>query len=95
VRDVRAEHARLAAAGVPITLEPATESWGLIEMWIEDPDGLRIVWSRFAPITLSAVTRDRLHRQGDEPVRHINRIGAFSGPADDANFMQANRPFAA
>ncbi|HYB46077.1 MAG TPA: VOC family protein [Streptosporangiaceae bacterium] len=43
VRDVRAEHARLAAVGVPVIREPATEPWGLIEMWIEDPDGLRIV----------------------------------------------------
>jgi predicted enzyme related to lactoylglutathione lyase len=42
VRDVRAEHARLAAAGVPIMREPITEPWGLIEMWIEDPDGIRI-----------------------------------------------------
>ena len=43
VRDVRAEHGRLAAAGVPVIREPATESWGLIEMWIEDPDGIQIV----------------------------------------------------
>ena len=43
VRDVRAEHARLAGAGVQIIREPATEPWGLIEMWIEDPDGIRIV----------------------------------------------------
>jgi catechol 2,3-dioxygenase-like lactoylglutathione lyase family enzyme len=43
VRDVRAEHARLAGAGVHIIREPATEPWGLIEMWIEDPDGIRIV----------------------------------------------------
>jgi predicted enzyme related to lactoylglutathione lyase len=43
VRDVHAEHARLAAAAVPIIREPATEPWGLIEMWIEDPDGIRIV----------------------------------------------------
>ena len=43
VRDVHAEHARLAAAGVPIVREPAAEPWGLIEMWIEDPDGVRIV----------------------------------------------------
>jgi catechol 2,3-dioxygenase-like lactoylglutathione lyase family enzyme len=43
VRDVRAEHARLAAAGVPVTREPVVESWGLTEMWIEDPDGTRIV----------------------------------------------------
>ena len=43
VRDVREEHARLAAAGVPVIREPVTEPWGLIEMWIEDPDGIRIV----------------------------------------------------
>ena len=43
VRDVRAEHARLAAAGVPIAREPAAEPWGLIEMHIDDPDGIRIV----------------------------------------------------
>ena len=43
VRDVHAEHARLAAAGVPVIREPAAEPWGLIEMWIEDPDGVRIV----------------------------------------------------
>jgi len=43
VRDVHAEHARLAAAGVPIIRGPATEPWGLTEMWIQDPDGTQIV----------------------------------------------------
>jgi catechol 2,3-dioxygenase-like lactoylglutathione lyase family enzyme len=43
VRDIYAEHARLAAAAVRIIRESATEPWGLIEMWIEDPDGIRIV----------------------------------------------------
>ncbi|HTU03869.1 MAG TPA: VOC family protein [Candidatus Sulfotelmatobacter sp.] len=43
VRDVRAEHGRLAAAGVRILREPAEEPWGLTEMWIQDPDGVRIV----------------------------------------------------
>jgi catechol 2,3-dioxygenase-like lactoylglutathione lyase family enzyme len=43
VRDVQAEHAALAAAGVPIIREPVAEPWGLIEMWIEDPDGIPIV----------------------------------------------------
>jgi catechol 2,3-dioxygenase-like lactoylglutathione lyase family enzyme len=43
VRDVHAEHSRLAAAGVPILREPVTEPWGLTEMWIEDPDGVRVV----------------------------------------------------
>src|SRR5215472_17165489 len=32
VRDMRAEHARLAAAAARIIGEPATEPWGLIEM---------------------------------------------------------------
>jgi catechol 2,3-dioxygenase-like lactoylglutathione lyase family enzyme len=43
VRNVQAEHERLAAAGVRVLREPATEPWGLTEMWIEDPDGVRIV----------------------------------------------------
>jgi predicted enzyme related to lactoylglutathione lyase len=43
VRDVSAEHRRLAAAGVPVIRAPAAEPWGLTEMWIEDPDGIRIV----------------------------------------------------
>ncbi|MCW2538376.1 MAG: Glyoxalase/bleomycin resistance protein/dioxygenase [Frankiales bacterium] len=43
VRDVAAEHARLAGAGVPIVRPPAAEPWGLIEMWIADPAGTRIV----------------------------------------------------
>jgi predicted enzyme related to lactoylglutathione lyase len=43
VRDVQAEHGRLAAAGARILRGPVAESWGLIEMWIEDPDGVQIV----------------------------------------------------
>jgi catechol 2,3-dioxygenase-like lactoylglutathione lyase family enzyme len=43
VRDVHAEHKRLAAQGVTIVREPIQEPWGLTEMWIEDPDGVRIV----------------------------------------------------
>jgi predicted enzyme related to lactoylglutathione lyase len=42
VRDVAGEHDRLAAAGVPVTRPPRREPWGLVEMWIEDPDGVRI-----------------------------------------------------
>jgi catechol 2,3-dioxygenase-like lactoylglutathione lyase family enzyme len=44
VRDVRAEHERLVAAGAQVTREPRPEPWGLVEMWIEDPDGIRIVF---------------------------------------------------
>ncbi len=43
VRDVQAEHGRLAAAGARVLRGPAAESRGLIEMWIEDPDGVQIV----------------------------------------------------
>ena len=43
VRDVQAEHRRLLVAGVPVLREPQQEPWGLVEMWIADPDGVRIV----------------------------------------------------
>lgn len=43
VRDVRQEHYRLLAAGVRVLRAPQQEPWGLIEAWIEDPDGLRLI----------------------------------------------------
>jgi catechol 2,3-dioxygenase-like lactoylglutathione lyase family enzyme len=43
VRDIAMERDRLRAAGVVVTREPAVEPWGLVEMWVEDPDGLPIV----------------------------------------------------
>jgi catechol 2,3-dioxygenase-like lactoylglutathione lyase family enzyme len=42
VRDAGAEHDRLAALGVPVLRAPQLEAWGLIELWIADPDGIRI-----------------------------------------------------
>jgi predicted enzyme related to lactoylglutathione lyase len=42
VRDAEAAVAELADRGVPIVRAPQLEPWGLIEAWIEDPDGLRI-----------------------------------------------------
>ncbi|MEV4294808.1 VOC family protein [Microbispora rosea] len=43
VRDVQREHDRLVEAGVRVSRPPRLEPWGLVEMWIEDPDGLPIV----------------------------------------------------
>ncbi|MGW0882789.1 VOC family protein [Streptomyces sp. NPDC002671] len=43
VEDVAAAHDELRGNGVPIVRPPVGEPWGLIEMWIEDPDGLKIV----------------------------------------------------
>jgi catechol 2,3-dioxygenase-like lactoylglutathione lyase family enzyme len=43
VRDLTAEQQRLQAAGVEIVRAPEREPWGLLEMWIADPDGVRIV----------------------------------------------------
>ncbi len=43
VRDVAVEHRRLAAAGVPVVQEPALQPWGLVEMQVEAPDGVRLV----------------------------------------------------
>jgi predicted enzyme related to lactoylglutathione lyase len=42
VRNVAREHERLADVGVTVTRPPRREPWGLVEMWIEDPDGVRI-----------------------------------------------------
>lgn len=42
VRDVDAAHEELLAAGVEILRAPETEPWGLREMWVADPDGVRV-----------------------------------------------------
>ncbi|MFJ8199499.1 VOC family protein [Streptomyces sp. NPDC096152] len=43
VADVTAAHDELRARGVPIVRPPVREPWGLVEMWIEDPDGTPVV----------------------------------------------------
>ncbi|MCK4176187.1 VOC family protein [Aciditerrimonas ferrireducens] len=43
VRDLRAELARLQAAGLEPVREARLEPWGLLEAWIQDPEGLPIV----------------------------------------------------
>ncbi|MET7377285.1 VOC family protein [Streptomyces sp. NPDC005526] len=43
VADVAAAHDELRARGVPIVRPPVREPWGLVEMWIEDPDGTPVV----------------------------------------------------
>ncbi|MFD5514596.1 VOC family protein [Streptomyces sp. NPDC127066] len=43
VADMTAAHEELTAAGVEVLRGPVREPWGLIEMWIADPDGTEIV----------------------------------------------------
>ncbi|MFG2372131.1 VOC family protein [Streptomyces sp. NPDC048504] len=43
VADAGAAHEELRAKGVEIARPPVKEPWGLVEMWISDPDGTRIV----------------------------------------------------
>jgi predicted enzyme related to lactoylglutathione lyase len=43
VADVGAAHDQLRERGVEIVRPPVREPWGLIEMWIADPDGTPIV----------------------------------------------------
>lgn len=43
VADAQAAHEELRAAGAEILRAPQREPWGLIEMWIADPDGHRLV----------------------------------------------------
>ncbi|RLL69934.1 VOC family protein [Streptomyces sp. Z26] len=42
VADVAAAHAELVERGVEVLRAPVREPWGLVEMWISDPDGVRI-----------------------------------------------------
>lgn len=42
VRELAAARQQLGARGVQILREPKREPWGLLEMWIADPDGVRI-----------------------------------------------------
>ena len=43
VEDVAAAHEELRSKGVEIVRPPLREPWGLVERWIADPDGTRIV----------------------------------------------------
>jgi catechol 2,3-dioxygenase-like lactoylglutathione lyase family enzyme len=42
VRELAAARRELGGRGVPVLREPKQEPWGLWEMWIADPDGVRI-----------------------------------------------------
>jgi predicted enzyme related to lactoylglutathione lyase len=42
VEDVAAVHGELSEKGVEVLRPPVREPWGLVEMWITDPDGVRI-----------------------------------------------------
>jgi predicted enzyme related to lactoylglutathione lyase len=59
VRDVEAEQQALLAAGVTVLRDPQLEPWGLVEMWIKDPDGV--------PIVLVEVPADHPLRRDQRP----------------------------
>jgi catechol 2,3-dioxygenase-like lactoylglutathione lyase family enzyme len=42
VRELAVARGELGGRGVRILREPRREPWGLLEMWIADPDGVRI-----------------------------------------------------
>ncbi|MBT2528255.1 VOC family protein [Streptomyces sp. ISL-99] len=42
VADASAAYDDLSAHGVEVLRPPVREPWGLIEMWVADPDGVRI-----------------------------------------------------
>ncbi|AEN08403.1 MULTISPECIES: glyoxalase superfamily protein [unclassified Streptomyces] len=43
VADCEAAHAELSGRGARVLRPPVKEPWGLVEMWVADPDGHRIV----------------------------------------------------
>ncbi|MBL8925133.1 MAG: VOC family protein [Pseudonocardia sp.] len=42
VRDLAAAHREVVARGAEVLRGPRREPWGLDEMWVADPDGIRI-----------------------------------------------------
>lgn len=42
VRDAAAAVAELEDRGVAVSRPPVREPWGLVEAWVEDPDGIRV-----------------------------------------------------
>jgi catechol 2,3-dioxygenase-like lactoylglutathione lyase family enzyme len=64
---VHAEYARLAAVGVPGCAGTGGGALGPDRDVGPGPDASGSSWSRFPPVTLSAVTRDRRDRRNDEP----------------------------
>ncbi|QBS41642.1 VOC family protein [Nocardia sp. CS682] len=49
VRDAADAAAELAVKGIPLDRAPVQEPWGLIEMWVRDPDGVPIVLVEVPP----------------------------------------------
>lgn len=49
VRDASDAAAELALKGIAIDRPPVQEPWGLIEMWVKDPDGVPIVLVEIPP----------------------------------------------
>ena len=43
VRDIDSAVAELESRGIPIKREAQQEPWGLVELWLRDPDGVPIV----------------------------------------------------
>ncbi|GAA5101070.1 MULTISPECIES: VOC family protein [Nocardia] len=61
VRDASDAAAELAIKGIAIERPPVQEPWGLIEMWVRDPDGV--------PVVLVEVPKDH-------PIRRDSRWSA-------------------
>ncbi|WP_433711952.1 VOC family protein [Nocardia sp. CA-084685] len=49
VRDISDAAAECALKGIRIEREPVREPWGLIEMWVRDPDGVPVVLVEVPP----------------------------------------------
>lgn len=43
VADAQAAYQEVTERGVEVLRPPVREPWGLVEMWVQDPDGVKIV----------------------------------------------------
>jgi predicted enzyme related to lactoylglutathione lyase len=79
VRDVAAEHERLAAAGVRILREPVTDPWGLTEMWIKDPTASTSSPLKSQPTTHCAATHEPHNPPPGPSARTMRGVRAHRG----------------
>jgi hypothetical protein len=67
VRELAGVRRELGERGVPILREPKREPWGLLEMWIVDPDGVRsALWRCRRSIRCAAADAHLRLQHGDD-----------------------------
>jgi catechol 2,3-dioxygenase-like lactoylglutathione lyase family enzyme len=89
VRDIVATFAEFAERGVNVLREPMCEPWGLVEGWIADPDGLRLV---IVQVPEDHPLRTDVRSPGRSPTLDEGRQHRGDGEPGDGKHRLQHRP---